>query len=159
MSKKEFKLSSPWMTYYHEIEALFGEDPAIKVSFDNDEKIIKLYVIGDEKAEALTQILPAKKEFGNVTVSINIIPANQFNESKVSLFQKAFEGNPVVDAIKTLVVFNAPVTYIIFKNKVVQFFNDDISDINGNKSTLYQDIADDIFENHNGIFFCTDTEA
>jgi hypothetical protein len=43
----------------------------------------------------------------------------------------------------------------VFEKKVVQFFNDQLDDINGNKSTLYQDIAKDVFEKHEGVYFCT----
>ena len=155
--KKKLKLSSPWMTYYHELEALFKEDPAIKLEYNEDDNIIKLYVEGDEKADALTQILPSEKVFGSVVVKIMVIPANKLTNSKILLFQKAFEGNPVVTAIETYTLFNNPVTYVVFKNKVVQFFNDNLGDINGNKSTLYQDIANEIFEDHTGIFFCTES--
>lgn len=55
-------------------------------------------------------------------------------------------------------IFSNPITYIVFKNKVVQFWNDDLSDIYGNRSTLYQDIAKEIFGESSGIFFCTDKE-
>ena len=48
--------------------------------------------------------------------------------------------------------------YVVFENKVVQFFNDDLSDIHGNKSTLYQEIAKDIFGDCDNIYFCTDTK-
>lgn len=40
--------------------------------------------------------------------------------------------------------------------EVVQYFNDNIGDINGNCSTLYEIIARDIFPNVNGIYFCTE---
>jgi len=46
-------------------------------------------------------------------------------------------------------------TYVLFKNKVVQYFIDNIGDYNGMKSTLYEDIARDIFEDVDGVFFCT----
>ena len=48
--------------------------------------------------------------------------------------------------------------YIVFKNKVVQYFNDDLKDVNGFCSTLYQKIAKDIFA-ENGCetaCYCTD---
>ena len=34
------------------------------------------------------------------------------------------------------------ITYVIFKNCVVQFFNDNLNDAHGLISTLYQNIAD-----------------
>ena len=73
------------------------------------------------------------------------------------LFKAAFEGNPALSYIHTVegpFAFNA--TYIVFKNKVVQFFNDSLDDVNGMKSTLYQEIAKEIFGDNVGIYFCTD---
>ena len=48
--------------------------------------------------------------------------------------------------------------YVIFANKVVQYFNDSLSDAHGVCSTLYQDIARDVFGDDCGVYFCTDLE-
>lgn len=45
------------------------------------------------------------------------------------MFQKAFEGNPVLSFMKTVPAFGGEITFVVFKNKIVQFYNDDISDI------------------------------
>jgi hypothetical protein len=37
-------LSAPWITMYHEIEALFKKDPDIKVVYDEENVVVKLYV-------------------------------------------------------------------------------------------------------------------
>ena len=50
---------------------------------------------------------------------------------------------------------------MVFEKAVIQFFNDDITDINGVESTLYQNVAKEIFEDDvktGSIFFCTDTD-
>ena len=110
------------------------------------------------KAEALSQLLPQERTFGNVTIYINVIPAND-NASKIELFKAAFYGNPVFEFEKTVPdVFSNPVSYMVFKNKVVQYYNDDMSDLHGLRSTLYEDIAKDVFENHDGVFFCTNAD-
>ena len=152
------KLAPPWITFENEIEAMFGSDPEIEIEYDDDAKTIKLYVDNPTKAEALEQLLPMEKEFGNVSVFIEVIPCND-ESSKIALFQKAFENNPVFKFTYTAanpMAFQA--NYVVFENKVVQFFNDDLSDIHGNKSTLYQEIAKDIFEDCDNIYFCTDTK-
>lgn len=150
-------LSSPWVEFYREIEAMFKEDPQIKVVYDEEGNTVKLYVEDSDKADALSQILPTEKSFGNVTINIEVIPANVSSNSKFPLFRKAFEGNPVFSyATSSSGVFE--INYVVFKNKVVQYPNDDISDVNGLRSTLYQNIADDIFTNREGIYFCTDVE-
>ena len=151
-------LSAPWVTFYREIGALLGDDPEITLSLDDANNNIKVYVDNPDKAEALQALLPSERTFGNVTVTITIIPANNLAESRASLFRRAFEGNPAFayeqSSEKGLYSFS----YIVFKNKVVQFFNDNLQDVNGNCSTLYQEIAKNVFGEQEGIFFCTDTE-
>ena len=156
------KLSSPWMTFYKEINELFKEDPEIKIVYDEDAVEIKLYVDNDEKASALSQILPSEKVFGNVVLRINVIPSNNLNSHKLDLFRKAFEGNKALSYIWSAEEtggYVPPMSYVVFKNKVVQFFNDDLRDPHGLCSTLYQNIAEDIFPNIQGIYFCTDKES
>ena len=75
------------------------------------------------------------------------------------VYMDAFEGNP---ALSYIVRGSLPMVdmnvYVVFKNKVVQYFNDNLMDINGFCSTLYENIARDIFEKMDGVFYCTDCE-
>lgn len=156
MSEKKLNLSPPWVEFYHEMEAMFKHDPGVEVTYDEDENIVTLFVEGAAKAEALTELLPAEKTFGNITVLINVVPANS-ERSKISLFQDAFQGNPAFAYAITLDdVFTNPISYVIFKKEVVQYYNDDLSDPHGFESTLYETIANDIFEDHDGVCFSTD---
>ena len=148
---------SPWIGYYKEIESLFQEDSTVKVKYDDSKNTIKLYVEDEEKADALAQLLPNRKVFGNITVNIDVIPANKVETPKIDLFRKAFEGNGAVAYIET--VDNASSNafhFVVFQPEIVQYYNDDLSDINGLRSTLYQDIAKEIFGEREGIYFCTD---
>ena len=162
MSKniKNLNLSSPWEIYYKEICAMFGKDEDIKIVFDNDKYVIKLYVTGTDKANALTKLLPVEKSFGNVTVKTTVIPANNEVLTDEELYNMAFDGNPVFDfAVHgrgTGIVSDN--TYVVFKKEVVQYFNDSLNDINGLCSTLYQEIAKDIFGSKTGICYCTSFE-
>lgn len=150
------KLSSPWITYAKNIIALFDLDPEVKVSFNSDTPELKLYVEDKEKADALTKLLPTEKTFGNVTLKIEVIPANVTAESKASLFRKAFKNNPAVEDITTIDVGSSNTfTYISFQKTVVQYYNDDLSDPHGLRSTLYQEIAREVFKDTSGVYFCT----
>ena len=149
-------LSAPWITMYHEIEALFKKDRDIKIVYDEEDVAIKLYVEKQDKAAALKELLPDEYEFGNVILRVDIIPSNPAN-TRADLFHTAFENNPVFSYMTAAPdVFSNPITYIVFKNEVVQYFNDDIGDVNGNCSTLYQEIAKNIFGEEEGVYFCTD---
>ena len=152
-------LSSPWQMFYKEIRALFQEDPEVSVFFDEEETEIKLYVEDAEKASALVKILPAMREFGNVTVKVTVIPANgavKFSHQNGSRYDIAFRGNNAYIGSKTYTgIFANPITYVVFKKKVVQIYSDNLGDIYGNTSTLYQDIAYDVLIGE-GTFYCTD---
>ena len=170
MEDIRLKLSPPWVTYVNELIALFGEDPEINIKYDNYETKVKLYVNNQEKAEALCALLPMTKYFGNVALYIDIIPANgdkvyigSCRDIK-TIYETAFKGNPVFSFVyKVEGIFANSLIYVIFKNKVVQFFNDNLNDVYGNVSTLYQEIAKDVIikdENEfKNVFYCTDIEG
>ena len=156
MSEK-LKLSPPWITYVRKIEALFGEDPDIKIEYDEPNLILKLFVENPTKADAIQQLLPTEKVFGNITLSVQVIPANK-PQRKIDIFQKAFEGNPVFSyAVSVEGISSNDYNFVVFRHKICQFWNDQMNDINGNVSTLYEDVARDVFENTDGVFFNTET--
>lgn len=105
-------------------------------------------------------------EFGNIilTVDIDGIPSNRVFINKKELFDVAFNRNPafayaVSPADDDYAWFS--MTYVVFKNCVVQFFNDNLNDCHGIISTLYQDIAAEILtgEGARGVYFNTDIEV
>ena len=153
------KLSPPWEIYYKEVCLLFEKDNEVAEVYNPDTSELKLYVDNPVKADALSRILPDEKEFGNVKLKITIIPANGANNLRDarSDYEKAFEGNPIVSYVATgSKLFDY--TYVVFTNTVVQYFNDDIGDVNGNCSTLYQEIAKHVFKPQTGVFYCTDVK-
>ena len=167
-------LSPPWITYYRQLNTFFAEDPEVRVIFDdtNEESgkcIIKLYVNNIAKAEALEALLPKEKTFGSIKVYVMIIPANTSNKNSLTLckylaqdgnpnyIRYALDGNGAVNHIETINNFmSMNATFVIFSKKVVQYYTDSINDYFGMCSTLYQDLAKEIFGNIDGVFFCTD---
>ena len=156
------KMSPPWYGYAHQIEALFGQDPGVHILREFlDEKILTLYVDDPEKAYAIEKLLPDEVDFGGTIMYIRVIPGNVKREPSLDeTYRKAFKGNPVVKDIETVEgVFTNPMTYISFRKEVVQYYDDNMGDLHGNRSKLMEDIAQSIFEkNKDGIFFCTDNE-
>lgn len=152
-------MSAPWISYYHKLVALFGEDPDIKINFEENTNTIRFYVEGQNKAEALEKLLPAEKEFGTMKIFTEIIPANE-KLSNANLFRNAFEGNPLYEDM--IIVrpegSSNPFTYMMFKKQVVQYWDDNLGDPHGNISTLAQNIAQEIFRNTEGVYFCTENE-
>lgn len=159
---ENFNLASPWVIYYNELKTMFESDEEVNVKMEciNDGNyVIKLFVEDNNKADALFKILDREKNFGNVTVNIEVIPANPVSSMGVSeLFEVAFNGNcalyDIVEHETPLGTFN----YVVFDKEVVQYHNDDISDLHGVKSTLYQEIAKDIFDKNLSVYYCTSVD-
>ena len=155
------RLSAPWYTYYQELEILFRRDPEVRVLYDDEAKEISLYVDNSVKAFALTELLPTEKTFGNIVLKIMVIPKNGVTapKSKLLLFEDAFRGNPSVSYTKKMDSMGAfDFCYIVFRHEVVQYFNDNLGDVNGMCSTLYENIARRIFGNRDNVYFCTDVQ-
>ena len=157
-SEKNMKISAPWVTFAHQVETFFDGDPDILVDYDDLEKKLTLRVSGTDKADALTELLPAEKNFGGVTLKIVVVPANE-KKTPWMLIENALRGN--VNYSRTITVpidGSSAFTYACFKKVVAQYWNDNLGDPNGLVSCLYQDLAREIFNEKNGVFFCTDSE-
>ena len=82
------------------------------------------------------------------------------------MFEAAFDGNPAFAycvAPKQEDYWYLDFVYVVFKNCVVQFFNDNLNDAHGLISTLYQDIAEELFRDAilpggGMVAYCTDVE-
>lgn len=152
----EVKLAAPWITYKKYIDMFFGKDPEIKILFNEEEPELKLVVSNPSKAYALSKMLSSYKEFGNVRLNISVENAKEEMTSE-ALLLAAFENNPILEKVRSYKTPFGDVSYALFKKEVVQFYNDEMSSIEGLKSTLYEDMAREVFENLN-IYFCTNPE-
>lgn len=158
MSEK-LELVSPWVNFYKEIEALFGRDPEIRVEIDDADKKVTLYVSNGDKAEALSRLLPDTKTFGNIEVRIEVINENDpDNWDLLENYEMAFKGNPAFESVKESVTPFGTFRYVLFSKQVVQYPNDDIGDAHQIRSTLFQEIAKDVFET-DGVHYRTGEEV
>lgn len=152
------KVISPWAEYAKKIQALFERDLDVEVKYNNDVPEVLLYVIGSNKAQAISKILPETVNFGSIDLKVTVITDNDLeNATPDILFREAFLGNPAFSFSSTVGgISSNPFTYVAFKPEVVQYHNDDISDAYGNRSTLYQQLAKEVFNDIPGVYFCTD---
>ena len=168
MTDVRLKLSPPWIITIRKIEALFDGDPQIacNVDYSSSTPSIVLACNNGDKVAALQRILPDEYEFGNIKLKVEIdgIPSNRTFLNKKELFETAFEKNPAF----SMAICPADdgyawfaMTYVIFKNRVIQIPTDNINDAHGLINTLYQEIASDLLtgEGAQGVFFCTDVEV
>ena len=153
-------LVAPWNEYYEELKAFFAEDREVTILYDEEAKNIKVLVQDPLKAEALTGLLAGEKEFGSTKLVITVVPANKPDTRIKSTLASLKENEGLfsyVHEVENVMGFNA--VFIVFRKKVVQYYNDNLGDLNGMKSTLAESIARDIFIPNNGVFFCTDVQS
>lgn len=154
---ENLKLSAPWDIYVAEVKELFKKDPEVHVVYDEDGNKVKLLVDNIDKADALSKIMPQTKVFGNVTLTIEVVPANPDNECEIDTYTRAFKGNPVFSEIISLTTpAGLPIHWVVFSSKVAQFYTDDISRPYGITSKLFEDVARDVFEPEE-VRFSTET--
>lgn len=123
-------LVSPWVEYFRKLEAIFKDDPEVTLRYNNADVSVKLFVSNQDKADALEALLPKTVSFGNVELTITVIPSN-FKGTTIDIFRKAFNGNPIVTEIQTVSdpALANDINFIVFENRVVQYFNDDAGDL------------------------------
>ena len=156
-------LSSPWVEHYRKLEALFKSDRDVKVVYDNEAFEVRLYVEQEAKAEVLTEIVKNEVKFGNVTLKVIVIAGNAIPDPEydsLDKYTKAFYHNDALSYVRVLSgIGQVPFTYVVFKKEVVQYFSDDLSDLFGIHSVLYQNIAKSVLKDATGVFYCTDVEG
>lgn len=155
----KLKLSPPWSIFYDEVRTMFLPDSEVKVIMDEDNYTISVFVNNPKKSAAIAQILQQEKKFGRITLKVMVPPPDGADEvtfeNDVEVYRAAFENNPRLSYVQPKTSIFDTSFYVVFKNEVVQYFNDDISDINGFCSTLSENIARDIFIGDQPNF-CTD---
>ena len=154
----KLKLSPPWSIFYDEIRAMFAKDPEVKVVMDEDHYTVYVFVDNAKKSAALARILEQEKKFGRITLKVVVPPPDNTSvpfKDGVELYRAAFENNPRLSYVQPKTSIFDTSFYVVFKNEVIQYFIDDISDINGLCSTLAENIARDIFVGDLPNF-CTD---
>ena len=95
--------------------------------------------------------------FGNITLTIVLCDEeNSSVHPGYELFNTLFKDNPIAKDIK-VVRDQAEVDHVFvrFEPQVIQFYDDDLTDYNGNWNGIAEDIAREIFANDWDVNFCT----
>lgn len=161
MNKMMMKLQPPWLEYEAKLKAMFEKDADVQIEYVSAQEKFILRVETAKKASALQRMMPLSVVFGVVRMPICIVPSNKGEvlpacTATIDVATAAFEGNGAVKLIRPVSkgLFR-DLVYVVFEKEVVQFPNDNLSDINGNKSTLMEAIAREVFTDAVGVCFCT----
>ena len=162
----KLNLASPWVLYYRGTSAMFEHDSEVHVLLDEDNYILKIYVDDPLKADAIAYLMPEERVFGNISLKIEVIPANKLNGRKRALseyefkafqdvFEAAFYKNPAFVFAEEVYLQTNMLCYVVFNKTVVQYFSDDLGSCFGLSSTIYEQLARDIFKPLDGVYYCT----
>ena len=156
------RLTPPWYIYQKQVKALCEHDPQIIVGEIYQQENGKDYafdieVRSHEKFLALDRMLIRFRLFGNVALTINLFDEENADEgAPIDICRALFDGNPIVESIEDIVdLAGTHHGFVVFAPKVVQYYADDLRDINGNETTLAQDIAREMFKDLDGVNYCT----
>ncbi|WP_442598588.1 hypothetical protein [Neobacillus sp. D3-1R] len=156
------RLSPPWYTLWNEIKNTIGKDPSIHIEnldVSQNPYQINIVVDDDKKGSALTTIIADTHQMGNISVLVQVI-----NNQGVSYQGKTvhspielsdivtagLSGNPLF--VKSIVQRvspdpNAPTNvFPVFTKSVVQFFNDDLTDLYHNYNNVTAIVFSDILK-------------
>jgi hypothetical protein len=149
-------LSPPWYTLRNEIAASVGNDPTVivgKLNTTHLPYIVPVQASTLEQAAALAVLLRPKFVMGNITVEVQItdkagdipiaLPA-ETPEQLAALVHTAFQQNGWFRQV----VVSSPTphraaVYPVFAAGVIQFYNDDLSDLYRN----YNNVVATVFRN------------
>lgn len=150
----EMRLSPPWVEYMRWIQAIYGKDEQVEISFDEERCRLTLRVKDRYKADAIASLLPTQVQFGNVIMSISVVPAN--DNDVADAFNTAFRGNPAFGGIVNVLQNGGNITYALFKPNVVQYYNDDISSCYGYATTTLENVAKQVFKDVGDVRICSE---
>lgn len=164
----KLELQSPWQTYYNKVRSLLGNDTDLTIGAlekgENREYFFRVDSTNTEKIEALSKVFKTVIPMGNITLKIyfGVIDSDAIDSNikpSAEDFKIAFTDNPLVEDYHEFDAFGGHYVYIEFKKKVIQFYNDDITDFYGNFNGLAEDIAREVTNNVAGIFYCTSVSS
>ncbi|MBM7692761.1 hypothetical protein JOC77_002192 [Peribacillus deserti] len=152
------RLSPPQFTYFNEVKNSIGKDPLVNVKeikeLPNGEYLIPVIVQGSSKARALAAILENRKHFGNIVVNTVVIVRGKtvkplkknFTPRQLEeLFDQALNTNRYFKmAVSRSITPGTIGLFPVFSKRVIQFFNDDLSDLynnfNGVAANVFRDV-------------------
>ena len=143
--KEDLKLGTPWTIYANRVKALFEYDKDVRVEYDYETRKLVVHVDGSDKAESIKRLLPSSMTYGNVVLSIAIVPSDLLGTEE-DLFRKAFEGNPALESVVESCGPAGDVSYALFAPAITQIHEDDLSEFDGMKTITYAELAKSVLK-------------
>lgn len=146
-----FTAIPPWYDYVKKIELFFKKDPDIYIEFNCASYVLDIYTNNQFKAAALQYFLPTCVDFETVEIDINInslINEKTYNPEYITPYghlSLLAQDNPIFVSVNLNDFTN--IVEVIFSATIIHYGE--------NKSTLYENIAREIFHPDNTIIYTT----
>ena len=143
----------PWYDYVKKVELFFKKDPDIYIEFNCASYVLDIYTNNQFKAAALQYLLPTYVNFETAEIDININNTSDekaYNSEYMTPYghlSQLAQDNPIFVSVNLNEFIN--ITEVIFSAEIIQYGE--------NKSTLYEDIARELFCPNNDIQYYTET--
>ncbi|EFM08543.1 conserved hypothetical protein [Paenibacillus curdlanolyticus YK9] len=154
--RAQVKLSPPQFSYFREVSFSVGNDPLVRIDplreITPGVFLITLHVQGLSKAKALATLLTRTKTFGMIRVLVRVRNAGRLVKPitrKLSpnqieaLYRTAYKTNRYFSFVTVQTGFGVTHVYPVYKLRIIQFFNDELSDLYAN----YNNVAAFVFRN------------
>lgn len=153
---KTAELSPPWYTLWNEIKASIGNDTAVTVNpldTKSSPYLVPITVADHDKAVAIASVMALRHQMGNITVDVQVkdregrIVSPEIPESVEKLAEmvkKALGDNTWFVEVVVKPLFMREVVFVVFKKAVIQFFNDDLSDLYNNYNNVVAFVFRDV---------------
>lgn len=152
-------LSPPWITFANQVKFTVGQDPNVRVGnlrSIGSNYLLLITVRSLSRARALATIIQNSVQFGNVKVTVLIktctgqtarpYSTTSLTASQIAqLYRIALSTNTLFSFVTTRSItpqVGSLSVFPVFKKKVVQFFNDDLTDLFNN----YNNVAAFVFQ-------------
>mgnify|MGYP003321061786 CR=1 FL=1 len=153
MSKKSenVKLSPPWDGYMNMLASFFKGDKRVRVGGCDDKRVGTIEVFDTKMYCALEQVLNKKIRFGNVTLRIRIVPANDLKAFKNTMTDLAalkvvLSGNPAFAKFITRKTEVGNAVFCMFKPVVLMWYNDNLGSPYKQTASVYELAAQTVFK-------------
>ena len=160
------QLSPPWYTLWNEIKASIGNDPDVSVGDLDTSKspfIVPIKVNNRDKAIAIASIMTLHHQLGNVRVQVEVedqngnvvLPVSPSSvKALTEIFELALTKNQWFEQVvsKPRVPGSSEVVFPVFSKGVIQFFNDDLSDLYNNFNNVVAFVFRDVLNPAPGGF-------
>ncbi|MFJ9498166.1 hypothetical protein [Brevibacillus centrosporus] len=159
--RAQIRLSPPEFTYFNEIKFSIGNDPLVQVEplrqLAGGDFLITIRVQGLQKARALATLIVQTKQIGNLRIQVRVVTSEGNRVQPITralspreiaaLYQIAFRTNRLFNFAVSRASLSFTAVYPVFKAQVIQFFNDDISDLFNNFNQVAAFVFRDVLRN------------